>query len=42
MIGNGDITAFGDEFFKNVLPPAEIEAKMVKMDTTMALDPEYL
>ncbi|HLO54854.1 MAG TPA: gliding motility protein GldN [Saprospiraceae bacterium] len=38
MIGNGDITAFGDEFFKNVLPPAEIDAKMVKMDTTMALD----
>jgi gliding motility associated protien GldN len=40
MIGNGEITAFSDEFFKNVLPPAEIEAKMVKMDTSMTLDPE--
>lgn len=40
MIGNGDITAFSDEFFKNVLPPAEIEAKMVKMDTSMTLDPD--
>jgi len=40
MIANGDITAFSDEFFKNVYPASEIEAKMVKMDTSMTLDPD--
>jgi gliding motility associated protien GldN len=40
MINNGDVTAFSDEQFKNVLPPAEIDAKMVKMDTSITLDPD--
>lgn len=40
MIMNGDISAFSDDAFKNILPPEEIEAKMVKMDTSMSLDPD--
>lgn len=40
MITNGEITAFSDEQFKNVLPPAEIEGKMIKMDTSVTLDPD--
>ncbi|MCZ2102588.1 MAG: gliding motility protein GldN [Chitinophagales bacterium] len=40
MIVNGDITAFSDDEFKNLLSPDEIEAKMIKMDTSMSLDPD--
>ena len=40
MIMNGDIAAFSDDEFKNLLPPEEIEAKMIKMDTSMSLDPD--
>jgi gliding motility associated protien GldN len=40
MINNGDITGFSDEYFKNVLKPEEISAKMTKMDTSMTLDPD--
>ncbi len=40
MIMNGDIVAFSDDEFKNLLPPDEIEAKMIKMDTSMSLDPD--
>ena len=40
MINNGDVTGFSDEFFKNAYTPEQIEAKMVKMDTSMTLDPE--
>ena len=40
MITNGEITAFSDEQFKNVLPPAEIEGKMIDMDTSVTLDPD--
>lgn len=38
MISNGDITAFSDDEFKNVLSPDEIEGKMVTMDTTFSMD----
>ncbi|KXK37286.1 MAG: gliding motility protein GldN [Saprospiraceae bacterium] len=40
MIMNGEISAFSDESFKNLLSPEDIEGKMIKMDTTMTLDPE--
>ena len=40
MIMNGEVTAFSDDAFKNILPAEEIEAKMVKMDTSVTLDPD--
>lgn len=40
MIMNGEVTAFSDDAFKNILPSEEIEAKMVKMDTSVTLDPD--
>ncbi|MGB4960310.1 MAG: gliding motility protein GldN [Saprospiraceae bacterium] len=40
MINNGDITAFSDEQFKNVLSPTEVESMMVSMDTSYTLDPD--
>jgi gliding motility associated protien GldN len=40
MINNGDVTGFTDEYFKNVLKPEEIAAKMTKMDTSITLDPD--
>jgi gliding motility associated protien GldN len=40
MIDNGDITGFSDDQFKNVYTPEEIRSKMVKMDTSITLDPE--
>lgn len=40
MIMNGEVTAFSDDAFKNILPSEEIEAKMVQMDTSVTLDPD--
>ncbi|MBC7884456.1 MAG: gliding motility protein GldN [Saprospiraceae bacterium] len=40
MISNGDITAFGDDQFKDALPAADIEKRMVTFDTLTDLDPD--
>lgn len=40
MIMNGDISGFSDEGFKNIMAPDDLEAQMVKMDTSMSLDPD--
>ena len=40
LINKGEITAFGDEKFTTPLSPAEVEGKMVTLDTLVEYDPE--
>lgn len=40
LIMDGKIAGFNDEWFKNQMSPEELEGKMIKMDTSMSLDPD--
>ena len=40
MVYDSTITAFSDEFFKEVLSPDEIKGKMSKLDTLIDLNPD--